>query len=161
MHRGLLSVMVGVILFASISCEGEIGHEDHSQTLRDTREAAAQAIAEGDVERLFSFWTDDMVIYPVSEPVVRGIDAVREYVRRNRQELGLAPRTTPIEIVASDSGDLGYIVGTHEWIDREGRATMPGRYVTLWRKNQQGEWKAFLEMDSPRPIETVDETVRR
>ena len=133
---------------------GGISHEDHGQTLRETREAVAQAIAEGDVERIFSFWTDDIVIYPVSEPAVRGIDAVREYVRRNRQELGLAPRTTPIEIVASESGDLGYIVGTYEWIDREGRATMPGRYVTLWRKNEQGEWKVFLEIHSPRPVET-------
>ena len=158
MHKHLQSLIVGVIVFASIGCAGEIGHEDHSQSLRETREAAAQAIAEGDVERLFTFWTDDMVIYPVSEPAVRGIDAVRAYVRRNRQELGLAPRTTPIEIVASESGDLGYIVGTHDWIDREGRATMPGRYVTLWRKNEQGEWKAFLEIHSPEFVETADET---
>ncbi len=77
MHKYPQSLIVGVILFASIGCEGEIGHEDHSQTLRDTREAVAQAIAEGDVERIFSFWTDDMVIYPVSDPAVRGIDAVR------------------------------------------------------------------------------------
>jgi ketosteroid isomerase-like protein len=33
---------------------------------------------------------------------------------------------------------------------------MPGRYVTLWRKNEQGEWKAFLEIHSPRPVETAD-----
>lgn len=154
-------LIVGIILFASISCEGEIRQEDQSETLRDTREAVAQAIAEGDVERIFSFWADDMVIYPVSAPAVRGIDAVREYVRRNRQDLGLAPRTTPIEIVASESGDLGYIVGTHEWIDREGHPTMPGRYVTLWRKNEQGEWEAFLEIHSPRPVETADETARQ
>jgi hypothetical protein len=38
---------------------------------------------------------------------------------------------------------------------------MPGRYVTLWRKNEEGEWKAFLEIHSPRPVETADETVRR
>lgn len=127
MHKQPYSLLVGVMLCGSMGSQGEISHEDHGQTLRETREAVAQAIAEGDVERIFSFWTDDMVIYPVSEPAVQGIDAVRGYVRRNRQELGLAPRTTPIEIVASESGDLGYIVGTHEWIDREGRATMPGR----------------------------------
>ena len=161
MHKHPYSSLVGVILFTSIGCQGGISHDDHDQTLRETREAAAQAIAEGDVERIFSFWTDDMVIYPVSEPAVRGIDAVREFVRRNRQELGLAPRTTPIEIVASESGDLGYIVGTYEWIDREGRATTPGRYVTLWRKNEQGEWKAFLEIHSPRPVETAAETARQ
>jgi len=62
---------------------------------------------------------------------------------------------TPLEVVASESGDLGYTAGTHEWMDREGRATMPGRYVTLWRRNDQGEWKCFLEIHSPRPAEDV------
>jgi hypothetical protein len=32
---------------------------------------------------------------------------------------------------------------------------MPGRYVTLWRRNDQGEWKCFLEIHSPRPAEDV------
>lgn len=65
--------------------------------------AWGRAIAESDVERIFSFWTEDVVLYPGSEPAVRGIDAVREYVRRNRQERGLRPRVTPLEIVASES----------------------------------------------------------
>jgi ketosteroid isomerase-like protein len=131
--------------------------EDHRRALLETREAVGRVIAEGDIERIFSFWTDDRVIYPVGEPAVRGKAAVRKYVRRNRQDLGLRPRTTPIEIVASESGDLGYIIGTHEWMDREGRATMPGRYVTLWRKNEQGEWRCFLEIHSPRPVEDAEE----
>ena len=79
MHKHPQSLMVGVLLFASINCEGETGQEDQSRSLGDTRETVAQAIVAGDVERIFSFWADDMLIYPVSEPAVRGIDAVREY----------------------------------------------------------------------------------
>jgi len=150
-----VSVVVA-ILIASAGCSGGMTREDHRQALLETREAAARAIAEGDIERIFSNWTDDVVIYPVAEPVVRGIAAVREYVRRNRQDLGLAPRTTPVEVVASASGDLGYVVGTYEWVDRQGRATMPGRYVALWRRNAQGEWKCFLEIHSPRSVEEAD-----
>lgn len=150
MHEHPRVVLVTAAVFAvSSGCRQELSREDHRQDLIDTREAWVEAIREGDVESIFSFWTDDVVIYPVSEPAVVGIDAVRRYVIRNRQELGLAPRMTPLEIVASESGDLGYVVGTHEWIDREGRATMPGRYVSMWRRSDQGEWRCFLEIHSP------------
>jgi ketosteroid isomerase-like protein/predicted ester cyclase/quercetin dioxygenase-like cupin family protein len=127
--------------------------ENHRQALIDTREAWGRVIAAGDVERIFSFWTDDVVIYPVDGPPVTGKAAVREYVRRNRQELGVVPRMHLLEVAVSASGDLGYTVGTHEWMDREGRATRPGQYVTLWRRNEAGEWKCFLEIHSPRPAE--------
>jgi ketosteroid isomerase-like protein len=98
-----------------------------------------------------------VVIYPVSEPAVKGIAAVRQFVRRSRQELGLKPRLSPLEVVGSNSGDLGYIVGTYEWIDRAGRAIRPGRYVSLWRKNEKGEWRCFLEIHSPESLETTDQ----
>lgn len=142
----------GLVLLISVSsCSRSEALVDHRQELIETREAWGQAIAEGDPERIFSYWTDDVVIYPVSEPAVVGIEAVRAYMMRNRQELGIRPRLHPIEIFASESGDMGYVIGTHEWVDGDGVASMPGRYVTLWRKTPEGEWKCFLEIHSPRP----------
>ena len=157
MYRIKWSSVIAAALITCAGCTSEMTQEDHRQALVQTRESVGRVIAEGNVEAIFSFWTDDMVIYPVGEPAVSGISAVREYVRRNRQDLGLRPRTHIVDIVASESGDLGYIGGTHEWVDREGRSTMPGRYVTLWRRNEQGEWKCFLEIHSPRPAEEVVE----
>jgi ketosteroid isomerase-like protein len=156
MDRIIVLSFVGAILAVS-GCRGAMSQEDHRRALLETREAWGRAIAEGNIEGIFSFWTEDVVIYPVGEPAVSGIAAVREYVRRNRQDLGLTPRMTLVEAGASESGDLGYTIGTHEWVDREGNATMPGRYVTLWRKNDQGEWKCFLEIHSPRPTDGVIE----
>ena len=157
MNRIMPLSLVGAILIAGTGCTSRMTQEDHRRGLFETREAAGRAIAGGDIEGLFSLWTDDIVIYPAGEPAVRGKAAAREYVRRNRQDLGIRPRTTPLEVVASASGDLGYIVGSHDWVDREGGATMPGRYVTLWRRNEQGEWKCFLEIHSPRPAQEVVE----
>ena len=153
-RRGwLFALVVGAILTVSTGCAGGHAKEDHRQALLGTLESRQQAMAEGDVEKLFSYWTDDVVIYPVSEPAVKGMAAVRQYVRRTRQELGLKPKIAPLEVVASESGDLGYIFGTYEWIARDGRATRPGRYVALWRRNEQGEWKCFLEIHSPLPAQ--------
>ena len=149
MYRPLVFPVIGVVLAASIGCSSRMTKQEHRQALLQTLEARQRAMAERDVEAIFSYWTDDVVIYPVSAPAVKGIAAVREYARRNREERGLIPRVSPLDVVASESGDLGYIVGTYEWIDREGRATLPGRYVALWRKNAQGEWRCFLEIHSP------------
>ena len=136
---------------ASAGGAGNANAETHRQELVAAREAWSQAIAQGDLPRIFSFWTDDAVIYPVDEAPVRGIAAVREYVAHNRRDLGIAPRSKPLEIVASASGDFGYIVGTYEWIDAKGVASRPGRYVTLWRPDAEGRWKCYLEIHSPRP----------
>lgn len=146
-----LPVILTVV--ALVGCSGSVTPEEPRQTLSGTLESRQRAMAEGDVEALFSYWTDDVVIYPVSEPAVTGIAAVREYVRRGRQELGLTPRISPVDVVESESGDLGYILGTYEMMDRDGQATMPGRFVSLWRTNEQGEWKCFLEIHSPQPID--------
>lgn len=150
-HTG--SYPVQVLIFLPVWARATLGESpvagDHSRTLREAREKWSRAIAAGDLERIFSFWTDDVVIFPVSAPAVRGIDAVREYVIHNRRELGLKPRSEAIEMVASESGDLGYVIGRYEWIDRTGRAIDPGRYVTLWRKDHHDRWRCFLEIHSP------------
>ena len=155
MCKAPLLPAVGALL-VSVGCSGGRAEEEPRQGLLNTLEARQRAVAQGDVKRLLSYWTDDVVIYPVSEPAVRGITAVGNYVRRHRQELGLRPRITPVEVVASQSADLGYIVGTYEWVDREGDLIRPGRYVALWRTNEQGDWRCFLEIHSPRPVEDAE-----
>lgn len=148
-YKNLLILITGVVFVVSVGCSDHTTKEEHRQALLKTLESRGRAMAEGNVKKILSYWTDDIVIYPVSKPAVKGIAAVQEYVRKNRQELGLKPKLTPLEVVTSESGDLGYIVGTYEWIDRNGHASNPGRYVAMWRKNQQGEWKCFLEIHSP------------
>ena len=151
MHRKLVFFLVGAWMMGFMGCSEKMSREDHRQAILETRNAWGQAIAEGDMERIFSFWTEDAVIYPVSEPAVRGKEAIRKYVIRNRTELGLKPKSSPLETVAAASGDLGYTLGTYEWINSEGKAVKPGRYLIMWRKNEKGEWKCFMEIHSPLP----------
>jgi len=153
MKKTPLLPVIGALFLLSVGCADRRAQDDPHQALLDALEDRQRAMAQGDIERIFSFWTDDIAIYPVSEPVVSGIAAVRNYVRRNREELGLRPQLAPSQVVASQSADLGYIVGAYEWIDREGRATRPGRYVELWHPDEQGHWRCFLEIHSPAPVE--------
>ncbi len=52
-------------------------------------------------------------------------------------------------LFAEGSGDLGYTHGTYrrERVDSEGNPVVQtGRYVTIWRRNADGEWKVVLDI---------------
>ena len=55
---------------------------------------------------------------------------------------------------AEASGDLGYTYGTYTRAtsDNDGNETVEtGRYVTVWRRNAEGAWKAVVDIGSPAP----------
>ena len=57
-------------------------------------------------------------------------------------------------LFAEGSGDLGYTHGTYrrERVDSEGNTVVEtGRYVTIFRRNTDGEWKVVLDIGNPAP----------
>ncbi len=52
-------------------------------------------------------------------------------------------------VQAEADGALGYTWGTYTWTKKTGGETeqrATGNYVTIWRKNDLGEWKAVLDI---------------
>ena len=55
---------------------------------------------------------------------------------------------------AEASGDLGYTHGTYrrESVDANGNPVVEtGRYVTVWRREEDGTWKAIIDIGSAAP----------
>jgi ketosteroid isomerase-like protein len=55
---------------------------------------------------------------------------------------------------AEGSGDLGYTYGSYrrETLDADGGAVVEtGRYVTVWRRDADGEWRVVLDIGSAAP----------
>jgi ketosteroid isomerase-like protein len=79
---------------------------------------------------------------------VRGADAIF------KAQGGLAPPTTvlkwePVEVFAS-TGDMGLTWGRWSFSKIGGdKPLATGRYVTVWRRNAQGEWKGLLDIGNP------------
>lgn len=120
--------------------------------LLETRREWSEAIAAGDLERIFPFWTDDAVIYAAHRPSVRGKVAIREFVRGNRAQPGFSLTSDTFALEISRSGDLAYTVGNYEftWDGPDGTPVRRrGRFVCGWRKNEDGAWKCMLEIHSP------------
>jgi ketosteroid isomerase-like protein len=59
----------------------------------------------------------------------------------------------------SPAGDMGYTWGHYEGHakDKSGNAvTTSGRYMTIWRKQPDGQWKVALDSSSEEPPNAGD-----
>lgn len=85
---------------------------------------------------------------------VRGRDAIRASYAEMFSRPGFSLTWEPIEAVVSASGDLGYTLG--RWRSRSVHAdgktvTGQGKYVTIWKKQKDGSWKAAVDIGNTTP----------
>ena len=110
-----------------------------------------QAAADGDLARFASLVADDAVF--MGTGVLEGKEAIvagwSPLFAENRT---VVLRWQPHTAEASASGDLGYTIGTFELT-----ATLPdgsevkqgGTYVSIWRKGEDGKWRAVVDAGTP------------
>ena len=55
----------------------------------------------------------------------------------------------PREVWASKAGDLGFVWGTFLFEAQSAKVRVTGRYVTTWRKDAKGRWKAIIDIGTP------------
>jgi uncharacterized protein (TIGR02246 family) len=143
-----------VCLLAQPASAQHSGQANAREELMKVDREWAQAAATRDLERIVSYWTDDAVIYTPGEAAVAGKEAIRKYVGASLALPGFAISWTPTGAEVSKSGDLGYTIGTNAItlpVARGGRTTVEGRYVTVWRKEQDGRWRCVIDTWNPAP----------
>lgn len=128
-------------------------HERRRLLERDAQWAAL-ASAGQNVERIVSFWTDDAVVYPPGLPAFRGKAAIRGYVEGALAIPGFHITWTSSEATLSPDGRMGYLTSTNAVTipGPEGRpVTSRGRVVTVWRREQDGEWRCMVDIWNDAP----------
>ena len=66
---------------------------------------------------------------------------------------------TPTDAVMGPSGDMGYTWGHYECHSKDANGnpvTTSGRYLTIWRKQADGNWKVVLDSGSNEPAASGD-----
>jgi len=129
------------------------GDAARSDLLRRDGEWAAVA-GTTDIEKIVSYWSDDAVVTPPHEVPVAGKPAIRQFVEESLKVPGFSVRWKPAEAVVSSSGDLGYTTGENVFTlpDATGKVvTHPGRYVTVWKKDDAGQWRCVIDFWNEAP----------
>jgi ketosteroid isomerase-like protein len=92
-----------------------------------------------DVDKFLSYFAPDASAYAPGMPIATGSESLRKMFTSMISLPGFALQWAPAKADVSAAGDLGYTAGTYE--ATMGGATERGKYVTVWKKQSDGQWK--------------------
>ncbi len=100
----------------------------------------------GDLDKLIQAYAPDAVYMPPHHAAVHGRDAIYEYLKTPMRH-GVGELTYEVTFI-KHSGDLAYDVGRYSMtVPRDnGKRQDRGKYLTVWRRQANGEWQIAADM---------------
>ncbi len=144
---------------------GCVSHSDRAAELAAERERLFRTDMEfsdlsehkGTREAFASYCAEDATLLPMNGYPVTGKDSIRAVM----SDTGGATLTwKPAKADVAVSGDLGYTWGMYQARGRDnaGNAVARyGKYLTVWRKQQDGSWKFIIDIGNPGPAPSTAE----
>jgi ketosteroid isomerase-like protein len=119
----------------------EILAADRAFAARSSSVSAAQAFRE--------FMASDGLLFRNDGEPIEGPEAIFRYFGGDAAETGKLT-WEPAEAWASEAGDFGASWGRSRFTPKDPAQPARGfRYMTVWRKNEQGEWRGLMDMGAP------------
>jgi len=125
--------------------------------LFDLEAKFAKATAEGGGKAFASWFADDGMTLSNGQAPVHGRDAIAKQATWLAKDYQLV--WTPTEAIMSPAGDMGYTWGHYEGRSRDtdgNSKVTTGRYLTIWRRSQDGSWKVMLDASQEEPAGAGD-----
>lgn len=100
----------------------------------------------GDLEGLIQAFATDAVYMPPHHAAIHGRDAIREYLKTPLKH-GVNDLTYEVTFI-KHSGELAYDVGRYSMSlprPEGGRRQDHGKYLTVWRRQADGQWKIVAD----------------
>ena len=150
MRRTLAAVAALFVASVLSAHEAAVDVEAAKRAIRIADLEMAKAVSDRNLEKFNALVADDAVFF--GREVSRGREAVAKAWLPLFTDASMFLTWQPTEVHVSASGDLGYSIGTYERMskDASGRpASATGTYVSIWRKQADGKWRAVLDIGTP------------
>ncbi len=147
--KTLGSIVVTLLVLAISGCAPQADVEAEQAAHLQADAAWSQAASAKDLDGTISFLAEGASMFPPNANMVTGEVALRELWSEEFGTPGYALSWQASKAEVSARGDLGYTVGTYEGTmnDPEGNSvTDRGKYVTVWKKQPGGSWKAVADI---------------
>ncbi len=152
MKRWLTVVWMTVAVAMAIGCNR--GHDPaaDTQAIQDMERQWNQDYGSRDAEKLTAYYAEDAVLMaPGMAPSV-GRESIRATLQAMVGDPALTLKFTAAKIDVAASGDLGYTRGAYvmTMTDPQTKKVIrdEGSYVTTYRKDAEGHWKAVADIAS-------------
>lgn len=116
---------------------------DMKKILEDFDEAYNEAFNRGDAAGCAAFFTEDVVLLPPGEPMIRGRKAFEEsYRSRMAQNTGGTHTNALVDYGVE--GDMAYQIGTFAIEDSD--PPEKGKFVNVLKRQPDGSWKVSISI---------------
>jgi ketosteroid isomerase-like protein len=125
--------------------------------LFDLEAKFAKATAEGGGKAFAMWFAEDGVSLANGQAPVHGREAIVKQATWSPKNYQLT--WTPTDASMSPSGDMGYTWGHYDGTSRDADGNSKvtsGRYLTIWKKQPNGEWKVVLDASNDEPAGAGD-----
>ena len=131
-----------LIIFVLLSCTEKRHVADH-QVLIDADIAFSDYSVKYGIQKAFLEFADDSVVLlkPKRMPIVGKINLIKSY--EGKSDSGVVLTWKPAKAIIAKSGELGYTYGFWTFIAKTD--TSRGTYMTVWKKNPNGQWKYIAD----------------
>jgi len=92
-----------------------------------------------DTPKFLSFLAPDAAMYAPGMPVIMGAGPIKDAWTQMSSAPGFALEFAPTTADVGAGGDVGYTTGTYK--SSMGGVAENGKYVTIWKKQPDGNWK--------------------
>jgi uncharacterized protein (TIGR02246 family) len=120
-----------------------------AQAVKDVEAAWITGMANKDVDKWASYFTEDAVgIYP-GNGILNGRTAIETAFAPMFADPNFALTFQQVKQVPSKGGDMVYCMGTFSWTFTDAKTKKPrtdkGKYLTIYMKQADGNWKAVAD----------------
>jgi uncharacterized protein (TIGR02246 family) len=124
-------------------------HEADAKAIRDVETAWVQAYATKDVDKIGVFYADDASVFMADSPVLTGIATIKAALKPMVEDKGFSISFASSKVEVSSAGDLGYSQGSYTMTMTDAKTkkvlTEKGKYVTVYKKQAGGGWRAVAD----------------
>ncbi len=145
-------VLVAVLAGCGVNMSSDAGK---SRLIEIDREFSQMSVEQGIAKAFVNYAADSAIILSENMLPIVGRSAIGDMWADVQEGAQLIWDPDFADIAAS--GDLGYTIGhwTYSVTDSSGETqSSKGRYVTIWKKQDDGNWKYVFDTGSKDPQET-------
>jgi uncharacterized protein (TIGR02246 family) len=150
MKRWITVAWMTMAIAMAIGCNRVSDTAADVQAIQETEKQWNQDYVSKDADKLAAYYSDDAVLMaPGMAPSV-GRESIRATLKAMVADPALSLKFTAAKIDVAGSGDLGYTRGAYvmTMTDPQTKKVVQdhGSYVTTYRKDTEGKWKAVADI---------------
>jgi uncharacterized protein (TIGR02246 family) len=153
MRKLPISICSLLVLLILIACKEKAPDTAADEkAIRDNEAAWVNDWQAKDADKIVSHYAPDAVLLITNMPAIKGSDAIKSGIGPMLKDPHMSLTFSPTLVVIAKGDDMAYTQGVYTMTYTEPRTGSTliekGKYVTVYKKQDDGTWKAVEDIDN-------------